>query len=531
MRFEFRGDLFRGGHTRFVRRLDRANADFVRRERDRPNDPGVVPTRFDQTGDDAADADPVAAHNNRLLRQGVVEEFRVQRFGVFRPKFKDVADFDRVLHRHRSAATRASVARERVANVAVNVDRRVAVEVDVGQVFLGFVRADNDVDQLFNRRVGDDLDLFFQADRARETDRSAGNALDRRVVGQLDLFGAENAAEFVFVDVAIAANQDRDRRAVDVVNQRFNDALRFRLQERANLVDRVRAGGVQLRDFLQHRVFRTDVNRFADFRFFDVRRVTAGRAVHDVVFAVRGRNHKLVRRVAADRAGLRFDRQIREAATFENAAVSVVHILVRFVQRLNIRVEAVRVLHQEFARAQKAELRTLFVAELRLDLVKRHRELTIARDVLRNDARDFLFVRRAEDDRRFRAAAGQRRFNEDVAKRFDAVRLFVKRLRAERRHKQLGSAGSVHFFANDVRRLVERAPPEGQERVGARHHLRNHPGAEHQNMTRNLRSVRRFLHRRNQRFRPFHRHRTFSFSASPRLGRGYSTAERVIWVI
>ena len=166
--------------------------------------------------------------------------------------------------------------------------------------------------------------------------------------------------------------------------------------------------------------------------------------------------------------------------------------------------EAVRVLHREFARTKHAKLRTFLIAELRLNLIERQRELTIARNVLRNEARDLLFVRRAEDDGSFSAAANKSRLNQDVAESLDAVRLFIKRLRTQRRHKELDRAAFIHFVAHNIDRLVKRAPTERKISVRSRHNLRNHTRAEHENMAWNLCPVRGFLHRWNKCLRPFH---------------------------
>ena len=79
----------------------------------------------------------------------------------------------------------------------------------------------------------------------------------------------------------------------------------------------------------------------------------------------------------ADRARVRLDDREVEAAALEDPAVRRVLRLVGAVEPLGVRVEGVAVVHQELAAAHQAEARTDLVAELRPDLVERHRQLPV----------------------------------------------------------------------------------------------------------------------------------------------------------
>ena len=245
-----------------------------------------------------------------------------------------MSDFDGVFHREGLAAVWARIADEGVAHVAKDVDGEIAVKIDVDEMRLRLIGADDKVRHLFDRRIGDDLHLFFESDGTGKTDGRAGDAFNRLLIGEFNFLGSEEAAKFIFVDVAIAANKDGDGGSVDIVDQRLDDLLGFRLQERADLFDRVRAGGGQFRDVFEDDVGGKRIFFFANFRLFNVGGVTAFRAVNDVVFAVRGGDHEFVGRVAADRARLGFHGKVGHAATFENLAIRVVHFLVRLVERL-----------------------------------------------------------------------------------------------------------------------------------------------------------------------------------------------------
>ena len=144
----------------------------------------------------------------------------------------------------------------------------------------------------------------------------------------------------------------------------------------------MRARRVELRNLFENGVRRSRVLFSADASLFDVSGVFATRAVHHVVLAVFRWNHEFMRSAAADRAVVSFDRQVRQSATFKDSAIRGVHLFVRLVEGIEIRMERVRVLHEEFARAQYAKFRAFFITELRLDLIERERKLTVARYVL-----------------------------------------------------------------------------------------------------------------------------------------------------
>ena len=122
--------------------------------------------------------------------------------------------------------------------------------------------------------------------------------------------------------------------------------------------------------------------------FLDVRRVTAGFAVNDLVLAGLGRHHEFVRMTAADDAGVGLNRKRLQSAPRENARVGVVHFLVSGLRRLVAHVEAVGVLHDELPGAHQAEARADFVAELDADLVEILRQLPVGIDFSGGGGRD-----------------------------------------------------------------------------------------------------------------------------------------------
>ncbi len=62
-------------------------------------------------------------------------------------------------------------------------------------------------------------------------------------------------------------------------------------------------------------------------------------------------------------------------------------------------IEGVRVLHQEFARAHRAEARTDLVAELQLDVIEVQRQMLVRLDIRAENVGDHFLVRGAVEHR------------------------------------------------------------------------------------------------------------------------------------
>ena len=92
------------------------------------------------------------------------------------------------------------------------------------------------------------------------------------------------------------------------------------------------------------------------------------------------------------------------------------------VQPFDRGVEAVGVFHDEFAGAQDAEPRPLFVAKLGLNLIQRDRHLAIAGDLPRDQIGDDFFVRRPQGQLHALFCRRDLELDQHVAKRVDAGR-------------------------------------------------------------------------------------------------------------
>ena len=235
-----------------------------------------------------------------------------------------------------------------------------------------------------------------QPDRPGESDRRAGHARNRRVVGQRKRLRAERPVQLDFVHLAVAGDQDGHGIAVRHVNQRLDQTRGRRLEEVGNLLD-----GPPVRGRNDFRLFLRAVenHRAARHAFgaLEVRGVRTLAALDQAVLAGIRKHHEFVRRTAAHRAGVGLDDLRPEAAPLEDALVGLVHRLVALLRAVPVDVEAVGVLHDEFLGAHEAEARADFIAELGLDLVEVDRELAVGIDLVRDEVGDDFLVRRAED--------------------------------------------------------------------------------------------------------------------------------------
>ena len=278
------------------------------------------------------------------------------------------------------------------------------------------------------------------------------------------------------VDLAVAAHRgDDELPGVGLVDEGLDEALGRQTEEVRDLGDRGLARSLAT---LERRRRGDGIGRpGAPLGLLLVGAVTAGRAVDDRALAGRGGDHELVRRRAADRAGVGLDHGVVEPAGLEDPPVGRTHRLVGFVETLRGGVERVGVLHQELAAAHQAETRADLVAELGLDLVEIERQLAVALDVAPHDVGDHLFVGRSETEVALVAVADAQQL---LAVLLPAPGLEPELGGLDRRHRELDGAGGVHLATDDRHQLLEAAPAGRQVGVDPRGELLDHPGAHHE---------------------------------------------------
>ncbi len=225
----------------------------------------------------------------------------------------------------------------------------------------------------------------------------------------------------------------------------------------------------------------------AGHRGLDVARVAALTAEHDLVLAGVGVGHVLVADVAAHHAGVALDHHEAEAAAPVDAVVSGSVLAVALLQGVEADVEAVRVLHDELARAQDAALGPCLVALLGLEVVPLLRQLLVAVDLARRQPGDHLFVGEREGEV---GALPILETEELVADRVPPAGLLPDLSGVHDRHEHLLAADGVHLLADDLLDLAHDAPAGRQVHVDAGGELAHEAGADHELVAHGLRAGR-----------------------------------------
>ena len=182
---------------------DRGDDHLVRGDVHWPADAVLVVMLLHDGGDQAGDADAVAAHDDRVAASFFVEEGRVHLVGVVGAEDEDVSAFDAPVELELAVAVGAGVAGGGLAD-RHDLCLEVAAVVDVLVVVGGFSRACDRVRHGDGVRVCDDAPL--EPNGADESDLGAGRFLHRGVGCEQDLLDAEMSGQADLVDLVVSAN-------------------------------------------------------------------------------------------------------------------------------------------------------------------------------------------------------------------------------------------------------------------------------------------------------------------------------------
>ena len=213
--------------------------------------------------------------------------------------------------------------------------------------------------------------------------------------------------------------------------------------------------------------------------FLRVGGVAAVGAEDDGILAAVGEQYELLGVPAANRAGVGFDDNRIESAARENVLIGLYHCVVAHVQSVLIGVEAVGVLHVEFADADEPGARTRFVPEFRLNLVERDGQIAIAEDVRLDDVCQEFF-RCGREYHPPISAIQQAHHVGSVLLVAPGLLPYLSWL--EHGHVKFLAAGRVHLLSDDLLDLSDGPPRKGQIAVHAHHRLMDHASSEHQFM-------------------------------------------------
>ena len=226
-----------------------------------------------------------------------------------------------------------------------------------------------------------------------------------------------------------------------------------------------------------------------------------GAVAIDRRFAGFGQDDEFVAEVATDRPGIGLHRDRLETHPGEGPQISYKHLVVGPFGADRVEVEAVGVLHQEFAATHHAKAWPHLVPEFPLDVVKEFGQIAVALYRGANNLGDLLLVGRAVQHLTVVPVADAQHF---LAVIVVAAALAPQLCRLDRRHQDLQRAGAVLLLAHDLLDLRQDTQPERQPGIDPGARLADHPGAQHQPMRDDLRLARVLSQQRQEVFGKTH---------------------------
>ena len=437
---------------------------------------------------DARHADAVAAHVHRDVAALFVLDAGLHGLAVLAAELEDVPDLDAAGDRERARALRAAVAVDDVAQVRGRGFRQVASPVDAREVRIGLVRAADEVRERGGRVVGDHGQL--EPHGPEESRLAAEGGGDAPGVGHAQrLRHGRELAGFQRVQFVVAAQQQDDEAAVRALDdQRLEQARGRQREEFRDVGDGAR---IRCRDLAQ--LFsrgRARLARRQRLCELEVRGVFVAVRKHDRVLARVGEHVEFLRRAAADRAGVGVHRAKAQAKAREDRAVGLVHLPVALRERRFVGVEAVGVLHDEFARAHYAEAGADLVAELGLDLVEVDRQLAVALELAAGKIGDDFLVGRPEHHVAVVAVLEPQQLRPEL---LPAAGLDPQLRGLDDRHRDLEGARAIHLLADHALDLAQDAKAHGEPGIKAARKPPDEPGAQHEPVAHDLGFGRDFL--------------------------------------
>ena len=192
----------------------------------------------------------------------------------------------------------------------------------------------------------------------------------------------------------VAADKTKDQTALIACQSNGLDALFNRCME--ILTDRF--NGVAARGTYGMKLARSFLLAGQGFTFslFHIGCIITRITVHNASFAACRDSHEFMGSIAANGAGVCFNRSVVEPAAVKDAGVGIIHLLIGLIKARFIRIEGIGILHDEFAASHEAEAGPLFITELALDLIKARRQLTVGMELILNEGGNHFFMRWAQ---------------------------------------------------------------------------------------------------------------------------------------
>src|SRR5579884_560158 len=159
-------ELVRGAALLRIAGIGDQNGDLKRRDADGPEDAVLIVVDLDGGGHRAADAQPVAAHEDGLFLAGLVLVERAHILAVLGAQLEDVPDLDAARLPQMAVAARAPIPGYGRADVAPLRHRKIVAGRDVDAMRVGLVGPDDVVGAVLKLVVGIDGNVLRQPDRS-----------------------------------------------------------------------------------------------------------------------------------------------------------------------------------------------------------------------------------------------------------------------------------------------------------------------------------------------------------------------------
>ena len=245
------------------------------------------------------DANAVAAHFHELRLAVFTEERGVHGLAVFGAQIEHMADFNAALYGQYALAVRRSVAFDHIANVGHQVGfRQVPPPINTGDVKVGLVGSANPVSHGDHIAIGHNFQGLLQSNWAKIARLAAKVGLDLGHGRKAECSQSGQLADLDFVHVVVATHQQQP----DLGFDNFALVIQYISRQHQRL-DRDGQGHTQQFGHIRASAFtrsgcfgkrlggcRTRSKWSQGFGLFHVRRVVAGRAVNNRIFAC-SRNH------------------------------------------------------------------------------------------------------------------------------------------------------------------------------------------------------------------------------------------------
>ena len=226
----------------------------------------------------SADADAVAAHEERLLLAVLIKEGRAERLAVLRAELEDLSRLDASRDLNGRTAMRARIARRHQADICGEDIREIAHGIHTRIMHVDLVCTRNGILYLHDRAVDDDLRALLDADGTHEA-RDAARCRNRRLIRHAQFKRSYGILQLHIVDFMVAAHESEHESIIFILEgDRLDRLFERHAQEIGNKLDGLAGRRLDLLQRLRLFFGCVDGKKLC---LFHVRRIVARRAARN----------------------------------------------------------------------------------------------------------------------------------------------------------------------------------------------------------------------------------------------------------